>query len=253
VKIVCYLFLKAILRDINVKKIIMPLLVEGGDFEVLKHQPWYQAEVIVFSPGQLDDSKQLSGLVFKILRQPNDLLVHLQRIYFCYQKKWNEHLFAALLDLLMILAGRGQALAHRMVFGCRIGITDDQFLSLKTYLQQSKSIKLATNPYAVLASGQQGTSRLVSYSQQTHIEHDPIKLALDYIEYSQLEEAMAVLEGGFHQLPDREDIQELLLEIYQSTQSRERFLAMYLTLNGLNTNQVASWDSVKMHFDAQSS
>jgi hypothetical protein len=62
---------------------------------------------------------------------------------------------------------------------------------------------------------------------------------------------MAILESGVHQLPDRKDIQELLLEIYQSTQSRERFLAMYLTLNGLNTNQVAGWDLVKKHFDAQ--
>lgn len=233
------------------ENVVMPLLLEGGDFEVSEHQLWYQAKVIIFSPYQQEDSEQLSALVFKILRQPNDLLVHLQRIYFCYLRAWNDQLFAALLDLLMVLAGRGQALAYRMVFGCRTALTDAQLSSLKTYLQQSKPIKQATNPYAVLASGQQGTNCLVQYSQQTQIKYDPIQLAFDYIEYSQLEEAMTVLESGVHQLPDRKDIQELLLEIYKSTQSRDRFLVMYLTLNPQILNQVVNWDSVKKHFDAQ--
>jgi hypothetical protein len=235
------------------EKIIMPLLIEDDNFEASKYQSWYLVDVVNFSPTLQDDNRRLSVLVFKILRNPNDLLAHLQRIYFCYWKKWNEQLFAALLDLLAVLAGRGQALALRMIFGCRTALTDDQFLSLKHFLQKKPSITLPTNTYAVIASGQLGASCLISYSQKSQIEYDPIHLALDYIEYSQLDDAMTILERSVHQLPERKDIQELLLEVYRSTQSRDRFMAMYQSMNGSDTEQVAGWNLIKNHFDKQSS
>jgi hypothetical protein len=235
------------------EKIIMPLLIEDDNFEASKYQAWYQVDVVNFSPTLQDDNSRLSVLVFKILRNPNDLLAHLQRIYFCFWKKWSEHLFAALLDLLAVLAGRGQALARRMIFGCRTALTDDQFLSLKHFLQQESSISLPTNPYAVIASGQLGTNFLISHSQKSQIEYDPINLALDYIEYSQLDDAMTILERSAHQLPERKDIQELLFEIYQSTQSRDRFMAMFQSMNGGSTEQVAGWNLIKNYFDKQSS
>lgn len=59
--------------------------------------------------GQGDEA--LEKLVFLISKRPKCLVNHVQRIHYCFQQNLNKQLFAAIVDLLVILNQQGQAIA----------------------------------------------------------------------------------------------------------------------------------------------
>jgi Tfp pilus assembly protein FimV len=77
---------------------------------------------------------------------------------------------------------------------------------------------LAGNQYSIFTRGLIGTQNLVRLVDASEEQtYDPLDLARDYIEYSQLTEAKDVLEKAIISEPHRLELHQGLLELYKST------------------------------------
>jgi len=170
------------------------------------------------------DESLYQQVVFKIRRKPNKLMNHIQRVFLSYSLGMQEQLYAALVDLLWVLDGKGSALSGRMLGGTRSALTDHQFKSLETYLQQPDRAALEANQYTVCTSGTLGASELMlSNSKNNKQDYDPLELARDYIEYSQLDEALATLEAAILTSPERQDVLKELLDLLMITKNFQAY------------------------------
>lgn len=210
---------------------------------------WHDNEIAIFSYSADNGDQTLNSLAFKVRRNPKDLLSHLRRIYFCHQASLSKQLYAALLDLLIVLQGKGQAIGKRMLYGSRQQIDEHQFKLLE-HAVKSDYDKLG-NRYSLFTSGQIGTCELLE-QHQTEVQHDFLILANDFIEYSQLDQAMDVLETGINLNPDRIDLQEALLELYKSTENRTRFQSSYKSFLAAGISLIDDWQRMTHYFEGKS-
>ncbi|MDD1622197.1 MAG: hypothetical protein LUQ11_12020 [Methylococcaceae bacterium] len=223
-------------------------LVVGDDQDQFMRETdfWHDHE-LVFVHNDPNGDQALNALVFKVRRNPKDLNAHLRRIYFCYQKRLSAQLFAALLDFVIILQGKGLAICRRMIGGSRAQLDSQQVATLIKAVDDEDSRR--GNSFSLFTSGLVGTCELFEYHQRGEKEHDFLVLANDFIEYSQLEQAMDVLEMGITVSPDRQDLQEALLELYKSTRNRTRFEGFYKTLRETGVPLMDEWRSMAIFFE----
>ena len=163
--------------------------------------------------------------VYKVSTTPKRLISHLQRIYFTYSHDMADQLYAALVDLFSVLEGRGKELSARMVSSTRSLLSEDQLGRLVNYLKHPNKSLLHGNNFSVLTKGLVGSGILLT--EQNNVEvvavHDPLVIARDYVEYSQLDAAIETLESGVLEAPEREDLQTDLLELYKVTKNIQAF------------------------------
>ena len=119
-------------------------------------------------------------------------------------------------------------------------------------LVQSAAANHFHNRFCALNSGRVGRSDLVRQHDKVQIQHDFLALANDFIEYSQLDQAMDVLETGVSQLPERQDLQQALLQLYKSTDSRMRFQAFRQNFLAADTLLINDWQTLAGFFAGQS-
>lgn len=220
-------------------------------------QPGKAGAEFDFVNGEIDNfgfspDEALDSIVFQVLKKPSALIAHLQRIYFCYRHDLNEDLFAALVDLLIVLEGKGQKLGYRMVKGAKPKLQPHQYAILDSALKASADqVKLLHgNMYSLFSRGLIGSSILVIKEAGTELqEYDPLEIARDFIAYSQLDEAMNTLENAILLDVDRQVLHDDLLELYKVTYSLERFNKMYDALSGQITTIPAGWDELKGFFN----
>lgn len=193
----------------------------------------------------------LKEFVLLITQKPKRLIAHIQRIYHCYQANLQEQLFAALVDLLVVLNGRGKAISRRMITGTKSKLSDEQYKKLQEYMTENLDVALLTgNEYSVFTKGLIGTRNLV---QQIEVhdeqEHDPLNLAYDYIEYSQLNEAKEVLEKAIVIQPQRLELHQCLLELYKSTFDSSGFTKMFNIVTTLDAVTPNDWNLLQAFFN----
>ncbi|WP_026600214.1 type IV pilus assembly protein FimV [Methylomonas sp. 11b] len=210
---------------------------------------WHDRELSLFSCPDADADQVLTSIVFKISRNPKDLLAHLRRIYICYDRHLSEQLYAALLDLVIILDGKGTSISRRMIQASQARLHGQQCQDLlKTDAKEPQG-----NRYSLFSKGMLGSRELVRSRQQTEAQHDYLALANDFIEYSQLEQAMDVLETGITLQHDRPDLQLALLELYKSTKNRERFQINRQRFSDSAIVLDAEWRELANYFEGQAS
>lgn len=194
----------------------------------------------------------LDSILSSILTNPKHLHTHLQRIYFCYQHDLNEELFAALIDFLIILKGKGLAIGHRMVNGAKSKLDETDYQSLQAALKLSADdIEWADgNLYSLFTQGLIGSPVLIhKETKKSTLPHDPLVIAHDYVAYSQLDMAMKTLEEAIDQDFDNAKLHNELLELYKLTRSKDRFLTMYNHINKQSKTPPKAWDKLKVFFN----
>jgi len=190
----------------------------------------------------------LKFLVCSILRKPKALLVHLQRITLCYEQQNEEHLYAALADLFVVLQDAGQSIKRRMLLGSRKHLAPPLMQQLQSYLDGKHVIQ--GNLHTVLTSGIESNNEMVlsQISEEADSEHDPLQIARDYIEYSQLDQAKEVLENAILVSPENTELHEDLLELYKSTRNVDAFNSMLHALSEVKHPMQAQWDELSTYF-----
>ena len=180
---------------------------------------------VYWTTDKQNDERLYQQTVYKVSTKPKLLISHLQRIYFTYSHNMADQLYAALVDLFSVLDGRGKELSGRMVSSTRSLLSEEQLGLLVNYLKHPKKSLLHGNNFSVLTTGLVGSGILLI--EQKNVEavavHDPLVIARDYVEYSQLDSAIETLEAGVLEDPDREDLQTDLLELYKVTKNIQAF------------------------------
>ncbi|NOR81756.1 MAG: hypothetical protein GQ529_13140 [Methyloprofundus sp.] len=194
------------------------------------------------------NSYMLNFLTASILRTPKDLLIHLQRITLCYEQKDEDQLYAAIVDFFVVLQGAGLSIRQRVVDGSRNHLSPLLRQRLKNYLSNYHLIQ--GNIYSVLTSGLESNVELVvsQTEDKGELDHDPLKIARDFIEYSQLGEAKKMLETSILASPDYIELHEDLLELYKSTNDIDAFHEMKVALIEINHPMQTQWDALNSYF-----
>jgi hypothetical protein len=192
----------------------------------------------------LSVDKRLERLTFRVSRMPKSLRAHLERIHYCFNNYLNEPLYAALVDLLIVLNKSGRKLSKRMIFGSRSRLTDSQFQSLRHFLKNEGTAveSLPYNRFSLFTKGLQSCSALVQAVEAAcESEHDPLQLARDYVEFSQLDEAVRVLEQAILARPERAELHSELLALYRSTRDRAGIKRTHQELVRIGANLPPEW------------
>lgn len=195
----------------------------------------------------------LKSLVLLVTRNPKRLTTHIQRIYHCHQTNLQEQLFAALVDLLVVLNKRGKALSRRMIIGAKSKLSEEQYKMLqKSMIEDFDAALPEGNQYSVLTKGLIGSKNLVKLFETPDKQtHDPLDLAHDYIEYSQLDEAKDIMEKAIIAQPQRLELHQCLLELYKSTHDTSRFIKMFNIVDDLDVTIANDWRELQSFFNGR--
>lgn len=211
----------------------------------------FQDKHTLWSTETMAYSNFLEQLVFQITRKPKSLIAHVQRIYHCFHADLNEQLFAAIVDFLITLNKKGQAISWRIIMGTKSRLTSDQFNQLKNYLKDNNADinLLAGNQYSVFSRGFLGDNKMIDQiERQDKAAYDPLEIARDHIEYSQLKQAKQVLEKAILEQPTRRDLHYELLALYRSTRDSTGFNMMLAELIQSGVDIIDEWNQLNIYF-----
>lgn len=187
-------------------------------------------------------------IVYRVSRHPKHLISHLQRIYFTYTQNMPGQLYAALVDLLWILDGKGIPLSKRMILSTRNQLSKEQIVLFTKYCKQWDRSVLTGNKFTLFTTGQIGVSVLITECNTDTKEHDPLSIARDYIEYSQLGEAIKILEAAVFSDTKRQDLQDQLLELYKVIRDIKAFSEMHTALKDESIELSNNWQDLANYF-----
>jgi hypothetical protein len=194
-----------------------------------------------------EDSSYFSHAV---ARSPGDLRLHVVRINLHLQAENAEALWGALVDLFLVLQAKGFAIRQRMLLQARRLLDQNRYRLLHSSLANGlrDCAEIPSAPESVMRSGRGGGPPLVVKRVPNHSEErDPLADAQDHIQYGQIPQAQAVLEGALRADPLRRELHHELLAIYRSTRDKTAFLVTYNALP-LDLNPVPdAWERVAEH------
>lgn len=203
---------------------------------------------IIFQPDQVELDIDIQRLVYQIRLKPKDLLLHLQRIFTCYLLDDSIKLQAALIDLFAVLEQKGRDLARRMLESCREKLADRDYEQLYAYLSTITQT-LPKNKFTVIQRDLVGTSLLIKKNETVECDKpNKLQLARDFIEYSQLDEAIALLEQIVMEASCDREAQELLLELYQDTEKQRRFEETHCKAVQARLELIPEWEVLHDYF-----
>lgn len=208
----------------------------------------FNANKVVWTDSEQGSSSLYRQLVYKVSRSPKRLMFHVQRIYHCFDSRLPEQLYAALIDLFYTLKGKGRALSQRMVVEVMEVLDEPEAIKVRNYLVSYDENLLVGNHYSIFTTGLISSLAVIEEVSKNNTEYDVLSLAHDYIEYSQLEQAMEVLEGGILDMPKRLELQIELLELYTITKSYQAYKKMTDQLQKNKINITDEWQDAAKYF-----
>ncbi len=123
-------------------------------------------------------------LTFTVARFPNDLRSHVRRIALLKRHKNEAALHGALVDLFIVLQGKGRPLRERMLAASKPVLRKENYFFLSEFLDTGLSAldALPLPRHSVLSKGVTGTSQLVQKSHaRSTLMQDPLTQARDRI------------------------------------------------------------------------
>ncbi len=193
-------------------------------------------------------------LARSVARTPTNLIAQVQRINGCLAQRDGEGAYGALLDLFIALGEKGLLLRRRMLVRAQPLLGEERSRALARHLEKGL---LATDPmppssHSMLSKGLTGTRQLVMRVNDGADggERDPLQDAIEYLEYSQVDKAQAVLEQALLEDPSRTDLHSNLLAIYRASGDAASFTRMRNKLGRERNPVVEKWDQLAEYFAA---
>ena len=187
----------------------------------------------------------LEYFLHQVSKKPTNLICHIQRIFFCYHENISEQLYASLLDFFLVLNGNGRDISLRMYHGSKSRLSPEYRGNLSRLLTvgAGELDRPLGHRYSLLYKGLTGSCNLIFRSSEPKSTKasDPLQLAQEFIEYSQLEQARVVLEKAIKEDSDSKEIHEELLSLYQSTEDFVNFQKMYAYVKQQDNFMLKTW------------
>ncbi len=199
----------------------------------------------------------LNFLVAGISKRPRNLITHVQRICLCYQRNLSDHLYGAMVDLFTVLDGHADDFCGRLLDKVLPKLNASHAYLLNQYLYDKDIVTLymVQNSFAMMGKGLLGTAQFITKlaENDAHVAliNDPLVLARDYIEYSQFQEAKAVLESAILETPAHKELHQDLLELYKSLQDVRGFLSTSDSLAQQGNPFPELWSELSDFFSAR--
>ena len=225
---------------------------KGGDVRLDAAFQMPAVRSLRLAPERIGDDG-IEYITYRIVRSPNDLRNHVRRIVLQHDVGESEALYAALLDLFIVLGDKGRALRKRVLEGVQSRLGKQQYRVLSACLDSGsvESSGLSAPPDSMLAAGLIGRRKLVeAVDGDREVMRDPLIEAREYIEYCQLEQAQALLEQAVLNQPERLELHEELLVIYRSTRDKDSLLAFWRRLNEVHGSVPDIWQAAADSFSA---
>jgi hypothetical protein len=226
--------------------------IKIGRTEIAFHLLEYRG-VVLDVVGTTNDAADI--ITHAITRTPKNLRCHIQRINLYITTKDEERLYGALLDLFIILADQGYPLRSRMLKLSRSALSEEHYDVLNQHLKSG----LTASKGIVFSQASVFSNKLTPEFQlikrikagSTPVDHDPIELACDHLEYGQVDSARKVLEAAIEKGVDRNDIYQELLEIYRCTKDQERYQIIHDQLEVKKHPFFARWAELADSFGVE--
>ncbi len=169
-------------------------------------------------PADLNSQWLADTLAHRVARLPKNLRTHVQRVFLHQTENDSDALFAALLDLFIVLANRGLALRQRLLHTSENQLTSKQYEFLLKHLE-SGVFAYEEHPAAPRSRLSQGGDLQDDFigkidQQNQQDARPPIEQAQDFLNYGQLEQAQQVLEQALIENPDDLAVSQELAELY---------------------------------------
>ncbi len=213
---------------------------------MMRPRHFLDIEPVYFSDQENNSDKQLERMAYLIRRNPQGLLLHLQRIFYCFQTDNQAHLYVSVVDLFLVLKHKGKQLAERVLLHSQAKLTDDQFRQLSAMLDTPVQKTSVMSGSALEYASVEPLPLIKKSDLQQQID-DTEQIVEDFIEYSQLDEAMDFLEKRLLSTGLSDAMQKQLLELYQRTDSMEQFRDFIILAKEFECKLVPDWQ----HFEQQ--
>ncbi|MEN8177386.1 MAG: hypothetical protein ABFS39_02070 [Pseudomonadota bacterium] len=190
-----------------------------------------------------------------VSRTQQDLRSHVQRVYLHIERKDEDAVYGALVDLFTILKESSRPLRERMLKASRSILGEERYRFLDQHLDAGLRTTDAVLPSrtSLLNKGLNSASQLVMKLDTREIsQQDPLVEAQDHIEYGQINEARQVLEDAILKDPGRQELHYDLLEIYRRTNAKESFLTMRQRIAADANPAADAWRELAVFFGEES-
>ena len=192
---------------------------------------------------------------YQVVRRPQVLSNHVKRILLYVDLADAGRLYGALIDLFIVLDGRGENLRQRMLQASISVLDEARFNALGVCKGRIELLdaKIRESKASLLNPGLIGTRVLLHSSNEqpeADAQRDPLIEAREFIEYSQIELARSVLQKAILSDPARKELQDDLLEIFRSTDDKEGFDKFHRKLDALKNPHVNLWREFSKRLEA---
>lgn len=167
-----------------------------------------------------------------IHRQPDNLRRHVQHILGLSSQPQSSRsaVYGALLDLFIVLGDKGLLLRRRMLNIASAFLREGDVALFESHLLGGLSANTVLAFYgdSVLTAALSGTADVVAKHAET-AQSQSVSVyeeALAQLEYGDVEHAALLLAQALKQQPEREDIAEALLAVYQHQQDQNALAGM---------------------------
>lgn len=172
----------------------------------------------------------------RILRNPRDLLAHVQRITLHQSADNADGCYGGLVDLFIILGDKGEDLRRTMLRKSRALLTDEQYDYLSSRLHEglnSTDNQPVNKPDTCLSKGLSGTANIVRLSVPGGDKKtDVLAQARQQQAEHNISAAQAMLEAALERDPGQGDVCRELLALYRQNLLHDAFSKTYASLLG---------------------
>jgi len=220
----------------------MSVEIEGEIIE-----PAFLTQITLPAHGAENANLNPDFLAHKITRFQADLRSHTQRIFHYIEMKNDKALYSALVDLFWVLGNKGLSLRKRILINAHTLLKDQEFdslnKSLSLGLQSESQIPIAQKTLLTKAKAHPFIKKV---ELNTARFSNAIDEARSYVEYGQLDEAIAVLKEAILLNPRQLVLHNDLLEIFQKTAEKESFISFYELLLSNKISLPPLWKKVAL-------
>ena len=167
-----------------------------------------------------------------LVRNPEDLFRHIQRIHLHVARKDPAQAYAGVIDLFIALGSKGRALRERMANEVATLLPESNreqiFALLSTGV--AKAHRLGDIPGSVLGQPVRGILDMVQKVEAGVLSRSAVEEAHSLIEDGLLAEARDILENALLADPRDELVAAELLQLYRATRDRQAYGAMWSKL-----------------------
>ncbi|MCU7829283.1 MAG: hypothetical protein KZQ85_09470 [Candidatus Thiodiazotropha sp. (ex Myrtea sp. 'scaly one' KF741663)] len=211
-------------------------------------------------PSQLLPSFPVSGwqdtfsqyLIKRVRRNPRDLRAHVQRTLMYLSQRDPKALYAALIDLFLILGDRGREIRENLLRQARRQLTEEQYQFLMSRIETGLSTQepLPPNTYSSLSKGLTGTTYIVrrQHSNSDISAATPLDQAREWLRQNDWLTAMFILENALNDDPGEEAVCRELLSLYRKQHARDAFYKTYTGLFGRHLALPELWRDTESFF-----